>query len=80
MNQAIIDKELTEKLIIAINEANESRTLEILDEFFAEDIAEIFYDIELEEAKYIISILDQDKTVNVLRALDDDILKRFFKG
>lgn len=80
MNQAIIDKELTSQLIDSIREADEKRSLEILDEFFAEDIAEIFYDIELEEAKYIISILDKDKVVNVLRALDEDILQRFFKG
>lgn len=80
MNQAIIDKALTEKLLVAINQGDEKRSLEILDEFFAEDIAEIFYDIELEEAKYIIAILDKDKVVNVLRALDKDILKRFFKG
>jgi magnesium transporter len=80
MNQAIIDKELTKALLFAINNDNEQRALEILDEYYAEDIAEIFYDIELDEAKYIVRVLDKLKVVNVLRALDEDILSRFFKG
>ncbi len=80
----MISDRIDKKQLLLLQEACEHKiaadVLSILNDFHPEDIADIFYDIPLENAKYIIDVLDDEASVNVVRSLNDDILARFFKG
>jgi len=75
---------IDKKALSALQDACEAKdavmVTSILEDLHPEDIADIFYDISLENAQYIIDAIPLDRSVNVVRALDEDILARFFKG
>jgi magnesium transporter len=52
----------------------------ILDDYRPEDIADIFWDIELDEAKFLIKVIEKQKAVEVIRSLDPELQERLFKG
>jgi magnesium transporter len=52
----------------------------IIQEHHPEDIADIFWDIELDEAKYIIKVVEKEYAVEIIRSLDPELQERFFKG
>lgn len=56
------------------------QAIEVLEEYRPEDIGDIFWDIELDEAKFLIKILDKQKAVEVIRSLDPELQERLFKG
>jgi magnesium transporter len=45
-----------------------------------EDIADIFWDLEIDEAKLLIKVLNKEKAVDVIRSLDEELQERLFKG
>lgn len=52
----------------------------LLLQYRPEDIADIFWDIELDEAKFIINHVEKQKAVEIIRSLDEELQERFFKG
>ncbi len=80
MSTQISEKELLLRLKPLLEISDADAALEILEEYRPEDIAEIFWDIELDEAKFLIKILDKLKAVEIIRSLDPDLQERLFKG
>ncbi|MFI8380037.1 magnesium transporter [Leeuwenhoekiella sp. NPDC079379] len=69
--------EITEDLIEQIENLIEARDdaaiLELLDEVHHADIAEIFDEINLDEATYLVKLLDSETTSEALMELDEDL-------
>ena len=80
MSTTNIEKELLLKLQPALDTKEDQLVIDILDDYRAEDIAEIFWDITLDEAKYIIKIIEKPKAIETIRSLDEELQGRFFKG
>ncbi|MES2617989.1 MAG: magnesium transporter [Bacteroidota bacterium] len=80
MSAATIEKDLLMKLKPHMEVLDEQAVIAILDDYRAEDIAEIFWDVELDEAKFIIKIIEKQKAIEIIRSLDDELQGRFFKG
>jgi magnesium transporter len=79
-----MNSQVSEKLLLQIQPLIGSHDSEgarlILDEYRPEDIADIFWDIELDEAKFIIKVVGQEEAVEIIRSLDEELQERFFKG
>ncbi len=75
--------ELTKEFIDSLREAIELKdgktTLNLIGNLHAADIAEIYDELDIEEAKFIHLLLDVDKSADVLVALEDDVRERFLK-
>ena len=67
-----INEELIEKVQSLVEVKDDKGTLNLLSEYHSADIAEIFDDLDVEQATYIIKLLDSDKTADILMELDDD--------
>jgi magnesium transporter len=79
MNSQVSEKLLLQiQPLIGIQDSEGARL--ILDEYRPEDIADIFWDIELDEAKFIIKVVGQEEAVEIIRSLDEELQERFFKG
>ena len=78
-----IQFELTEELVgqveqlIKVNDDKELRKL--LDEFHYADIAEILDELNLDEATYVIKLLDSETTSDILTELDEDNSRKNIK-
>lgn len=78
--QQVSEKELL-LLIKPLLESSDSVGIkEVLSEYRPEDIADIFWDIELDEAKMLIRVLEKESAVEVIRSLDPELQERLFKG
>jgi len=68
---------LTEELlaeIVELIDANKDTALrELMEEVHYADVAEITNDLNIEQATYLIKLLDSDKTSDVLTELDEDV-------
>ncbi len=79
-----IQFELTKELVkqveqlIEVNNDKELRTL--LNEFHYADIAEILDELNLEEAVYVIKLLDSETTSDILMELDEDNREKVLKN
>ena len=80
MSTTNIEMELLLKLQPALDTKEDQLVIDILDDYRAEDIAEIFWDITLDEAKYIIKTIEKPKAIETIRSLDEELQGRFFKG
>ncbi len=73
-------KEFDEEYIRNIEHIVETRddvaAKKILDELHPADIAELYQDLNLEQAEYLYSLLDGDKAAEVLMELDEDDRKK----
>lgn len=67
-----ISPELIEKIEILVEENNDKELLLHLEDLHHADIAEILDELNLDEATYIIKLLDSEKTSEVLMELDED--------
>lgn len=65
-----IDKSFIEKIEFLIDEKNNQELLLHLEDLHHADIAEVLDELNLEEATYIIKLLESDKTSEVLMELD----------
>lgn len=74
------NKDIIPRLVQDIEADKTKEVTELLENIYAADIAEIFYEIDMPHAKYIMNVLEDEKVVNVLKSLDEDVLARFFKG
>ncbi|MCF7567354.1 magnesium transporter [Sabulilitoribacter arenilitoris] len=75
-----LTKELVEQVehLIETNEDKELRKL--LNEFHYADIAEILDELNLEEAVYVIKLLDSETTSDILMELDEDNREKVLKN
>ncbi|MEX0997140.1 MAG: magnesium transporter [Flavobacteriaceae bacterium] len=67
-----ISPELIEKIEQLVEEQNDTELLVHLEDLHHADIAEILDELNLDEATYIIKLLDSEKTSEVLMELDED--------
>jgi len=76
--------EITEVLIDALNGFIDSKddkaVLEQLQDVHYADIAEILDDLNLDQATYIIKLLDSETTADVLAELEDDVREKVLKN
>ncbi|WP_163516049.1 magnesium transporter [Gelidibacter japonicus] len=64
--------ELIEQVQLLISTKNDKELNRLLNEFHYADIAEILDEVNLEEAMYVIKLLDSETTSEVLMELDED--------
>ncbi len=67
-----LSPELIEKIEILVEEQNDKELLLHLEDLHHADIAEILDELNLDQATYIIKLLDSEKTSEVLMELDED--------
>ena len=64
--------ELLEKVEVLINSQQDKELSAILDDYHYADIAEILDELNLDQATYVIKLLDSETTSDVLTELDED--------
>lgn len=74
-----ISREFVDELREAIKENDEKMALELITDFHAADIAELYSDISIEEARYLYLLLDGERASDVLAELDEDDRQRFLE-
>jgi len=72
-----ISREFVDELRESIKENDEKKALQLLTDFHAADIAELYRDLSIEEARYLYLLLDGDRASDVLAELDEDDRNRF---
>jgi len=80
MNNLVSEKQLLLEIKPILTSFDVELVKALLMQYRPEDIADIFWDIELDEAKFIISHVEKQKAVDIIRSLDEELQERFFKG
>ncbi|AXG69377.1 magnesium transporter MgtE [Kordia sp. SMS9] len=75
-----LSDELIENVQQLIEEQKDPALLALLEEVHYADIAEIIDDLNLEEATYIIKLLDSEKTSDILTEVDDDVREKILEN
>jgi len=78
-NQFELTREFISELQSYIESKNADQVKHILEELHPADIAEIYEELNLEEAKYTFLLLDQEIAADVLAELEEDDRTRFLK-
>ncbi|WP_420571631.1 magnesium transporter [Kordia sp.] len=80
----MIPFKLSDELIAQVQQYVEQKKdtvlLELLEEIHYADIAEIIDELNLEEATYIIKLLDSEKTSDILTEVDDDMREKILEN
>jgi len=71
-----LSEELIEKIEYLIEQKNDAELLLHLEEVHPADIAEILSELDIEEAIYIVKLLDSEKTSEALMELEDGVRER----
>jgi len=79
MSTEIIDKQLWHELQPFLDEKDEAGILSVLENYRAEDIADIFWNLEDDDNKYLIGILEKSTAVDVIRSLDEELQENLLK-
>lgn len=74
-----LTREFISDLKGAINENNEKNALLLIQGFHEADIAEIYDELNIEEARYLFLLLDDELAADVLAELDEDDRERFLE-
>ncbi len=77
--QLEISNEFINELRVVIAEKNGEKALGLVNDIHPADIAEIYNQINIEEAKYLYLLLDSEVAADVLVELDEDDRARFLK-
>ena len=72
--------ELIEKVEILVEKQTDKELKALLSEYHHADIAEILDELNLEEAVYVIKLLDSETTSEILMELDEDIREKILKN
>jgi magnesium transporter len=80
MKNLVSDKQLLLEIKPILASFDVELVKSLLLQYRPEDIADIFWDIELDEAKFIINLVEKQKAVEIIRSLDEELQERFFKG
>jgi magnesium transporter len=75
-----ITKEFTVEFLAWTTEKREDELAPVLDRLHPADIAELFDELDLDQAIYITSLLDTEKRVGVLAELEPDVRERYLTG
>ena len=75
-----ISKELLEQIEQLIHQQNDQELVVLLNDMHHADIAEIFDELNIEEATYIFRILDSEITAEILPELEDDVREKILHG
>ncbi len=75
-----ITREFIAQLIDLIEAKADRDVMEMIDDLHAADIAEIMEKLNMEEAKYLYMLLDEEKASDVLVEIPEDDRKRFLKA
>ncbi|TDP58870.1 magnesium transporter [Flavobacterium dankookense] len=75
-----ISKELLVQIEQLIHQKNDQELEVLLNDMHHADIAEIFDELESEEAIYIFKILDSEITAEILTELEDDVREKILRG
>ena len=71
-----LSDELIQKIELLIEQKNDKELLNQLEEIHPADIAEILTEIDLEDATYVVKLLDSEQTSEALMELEDDVRER----
>ena len=74
-----LTREYIDNLKGIIEEKNEAKAIALMDELHPADIAEIYDELSVDEAKFLYLLLDGDTAADVLAELEDDDRDRFLK-
>ncbi|MFI1771181.1 magnesium transporter [Thalassobellus citreus] len=72
--------ELIEQVELLIENKSDKELRTLLDEFHYADIAEILDELNLEQAMYVIKLLDSETTADILMELDEDNREKVLKN
>ena len=75
-----ISKELLVQIEQLIHQKNDKELEVLLNDLHHADIAEIFDELEIEEAIYIFKILDSEITAEILTELEEDVREKILNG
>ncbi len=75
-----ISKELLAQIEQLIHQKNDQELVALLNEMHHADIAEIFDELDINEAIYIFKILDSEITAEILLELEDDVREKILHG
>jgi len=75
-----LSDELIEQVAQLIKDKKDIVLLGLLEEIHYADIAEIIDELNLDEATYIIKLLDSEKTSDILTEVDDDIREKILEN
>ena len=74
-----LTKELTDEIKMLIAEEQEKQLAELYDDLHFADLAEILDELSVDEATYLVKILDAEKTSDALMELEEDFREGIFK-
>ena len=74
-----ISRDFVDELREAVKENDEQKALQLITDFHAADIAELYDHISIEEARYLYLLLDGERASDVLAELDEDDRERFLE-
>jgi len=80
MSTVELTKEFINELILLLDSKQEGELTPILDRLFPQDIAELFDELDLEQAVYLASLVDEQKRVDILTELEPEVKLKFLKG
>ncbi|MDR0844745.1 MAG: magnesium transporter, partial [Tannerella sp.] len=75
-----LTKEYIEELRNIIEAKDDAKAIAILKELHPADIAELYQELEHQEAVYLYLLMDSDKAADVLMELDEEDRRRLLKG
>jgi magnesium transporter len=78
--QFVLTREYLSTLSDAIERQDQHYVRQMLDELYPADIAEILEELELEEAKYVFTLLDGEEAADVLMELEEDVREDFLEN
>jgi magnesium transporter len=78
--QFVLTREYLSTLSDAIERQDQHYVRQMLDELYPADIAEIIEDLDLDEAKYVFTLLDGEEAADVLMELEEDVRENFLEN
>lgn len=75
-----LTREFLNNLIEIVNNKDDKAASQLMEEIYAVDIAEIYDELNIDQAKYLFLLIeDREKAADILAELDDDDRARFLK-
>lgn len=75
-----LTREFLEELREAIEQDESVKVFDLVNDLYPADIAEIFDELSLDEAKYLYLLFDGEKAADVIIELEEDVRERFLKA
>jgi len=75
-----LTKQFIAKIRLTIDKQDNKAAKELLDSLHAVDIAELYDELNIEEAKFLYLLLDSDKAADVIAELDEDDKEKFLNA